>query len=159
MNIEQLIVSFADWLSSSKTVTIDSSAGSQWVEEFEAKLPFKLPRSFYLLISRYDFPLIELERLAIFGTRPNEDGVGRIDVESLKDKVLAPFLHANKLIQFGRPNELDYDPICFDFRGSKSRSECPVVRVDHEQILCNNRLKIKGPVASSFADLIQEIMR
>lgn len=32
----------------------------------------------------------------------------------------------------------------------------PVVKIDHEEILCNNRIKVVGELAKGFRELVQQ---
>jgi hypothetical protein len=60
-------------------------------------------------------------------------------------------------IQFGRGPDIDYDPVCFDVNSRKKNNrECRIVKIDHEEILCNNRIKVVGELASSFEELVDD---
>jgi hypothetical protein len=48
-----------------------------------------------------------------------------------------------------------YDPVCFDLRRRSSTGDCPIVKIDHEQILCNWRIKKVGELAPSFRKLVE----
>jgi hypothetical protein len=58
------------------------------------------------------------------------------------------------LIQFGKGPDLDYDPVCFDIKTRKQGGDCRIVKIDHEEILCNNRIKVVAELAPSFYQLV-----
>lgn len=75
------------------------------------------------------------------------------------DSFMSPFLMKNGLIPFARPADYSYDPVCFDFTKSNRKSEPAVVRIDHEEILCNDRLRVVETISPTFHELIEEITR
>jgi hypothetical protein len=56
-------------------------------------------------------------------------------------------------IQFGRATGGHYDPVCFDIKSRKNR-DYRIVRIDHEEILCNYRIKVVSELATSFRALV-----
>ena len=69
--------------------------------------------------------------------------------EIFSDKHLWPTLFENMFIQFGKGRkEDDYDPVCFNINNNMA-----IVKLDHEEILCNKKIKIVKTLASSFAEL------
>jgi hypothetical protein len=67
-----------------------------------------------------------------------------------EDVILWRFLLQSGYIRFGKGPDLDYDPICFDISSRKKNRDCRIVKIDHEQILCNDRLKIVIELAPGF---------
>jgi hypothetical protein len=120
------------------------SSGAPWLPEFEASLPFRLPRSFRSLIAGYLFPAFEAAPLYLYsvGVSVPESTGEELRLAIFADKFMSHFLLARGLLPFAKPEDWSYDPVCFDFRNSNRKSEPPVVRVDHEEILCNERLRI-----------------
>jgi hypothetical protein len=49
---------------------------------------------------------------------------------------------------------MDYDPVCFDIRERTKGKDYPIVKIDHEEILCNNRVKVVAELAPSFEKLM-----
>jgi hypothetical protein len=70
------------------------------------------------------------------------------------DKTLSDFLLRNGLLQIGYPYIGNYDPICFDCRKPEKDNEYPIVTVNHEEILCGQKLQIVNRISSSFTDFI-----
>jgi hypothetical protein len=56
-------------------------------------------------------------------------------------------------IQFGKGPDMDCDPVCFDIKSRKKNRECRIVKTDHEEILCNNRVKLVAELAPDFREL------
>ncbi len=69
------------------------------------------------------------------------------------DKGLFPTLHRNGFLQFGLPHETNYDPVCFDMK-RRSRADAPIVQLDHEEILQQNRIRIVQEIAPSFTQFM-----
>jgi hypothetical protein len=61
-------------------------------------------------------------------------------------------------IQIGRPDTGNFDAICFDANAKASNREYPVVRIDHEEILCNWRVKVVQEVWPSFFAMVEEFI-
>ena len=62
-------------------------------------------------------------------------------------------------VQFGRGPDLDYDPVCFDIQSRTNSKDYRIVKIDHEQILCNDRVKIVSVLAPSFRVLVEEAIK
>jgi hypothetical protein len=51
---------------------------------------------------------------------------------------------------------MDYDPVCFDIKKRTKSNDYRIVKIDHEEILCNNRIKVVSELAPSFEQLMIE---
>ena len=71
----------------------------------------------------------------------------------MKAKGLWETLIPNGYIQFGKGSDMDYDPVCFDISSRKNR-DYRIVKIDHEEILCNYRIKVVSEIAPSFRALV-----
>ena len=58
-------------------------------------------------------------------------------------------------LPFGKGPDIDYDPVCFDVSSRKKGREMRIVKIDHEEILCNHKVKVGAELASSFEALVQ----
>jgi hypothetical protein len=129
-----------------------------WIDVLESKLPRRLPSSFRSLVTRYAFASFDLDGLTLFGnTGLNQED----DLTELifRDRGIAQATLQNGYIQFARPATGDYDPICFDARRTAPNREFEIVRLDHEEILCNDRIKVVEKVAESFFKFAADIVR
>ena len=157
--VDQLVDRFAAKLSSLGVTQMTEIKGAPWIEDFEKKLPKALPRSYRSLATRYAFRSFDLRGITLFGNSGvSKDSAGDLVVASLADKHLTDTLLPSGYVQIGRPDTGDYDPICFDTNRSKQNREFSIVRIDHEEILCNYRIKVRAEIASSFLAFIQEYL-
>ena len=120
-----------------------------WVDALEAKLPKRFPASFRSLVTRYTFPSFEAGGLSFFpntGVNSSEE----LSVAIFNDRIIAGATLKAGYIQFARPEGGSYDPICFDARRAVSNHEFPIVLLDHEEILCRDRIYESERVADSF---------
>jgi hypothetical protein len=60
----------------------------------------------------------------------------------------------NGFIPFGKGPDVDYDPVCFDLTSRKKNADYGIVKIDHEEILCNERIQVVGKLAPSFEELV-----
>ena len=60
-----------------------------------------------------------------------------------------------RYVQIGRPDTGDFDAICFDLNEQAQNRECRIVRVDHEDILCNWKVRVSGQLWPSFIKLVE----
>jgi hypothetical protein len=124
-------------------------------ERLEERLQKRFPRVFYSLISRYAFPAFEIPNLFLFANTGDPLLWHDLSGSLFIDGVMSSFLLDRGYIQIGDPYEGNYDPVCLDVKDtSEPLGDCPLVWLDHEEILCNNRLKVVRQLAPSFEDFI-----
>jgi len=73
----------------------------------------------------------------------------------LKDKFLSTCLPKSGYIPFGKGPDIDYDTVCFDLKSRKKNREFSIVKLDHEEILCNERIKVVAELAPTFEQLVR----
>lgn len=59
--------------------------------------------------------------------------------------------------RIARASDVCYDSICFDVNRF-SNNDCPIVRLNHESILCNDELSDIQLLLPSFRDLIFAVL-
>jgi hypothetical protein len=156
MNVGELIDRFVAIIDPAGSVfrRIDSAP---WIDALETRLPKRFPASFRSLVTRYAFPSFDVSGLYFFANR-GVDSYDDLSVAVFKDKFIADATLKAGYIQFARPLGGSYDPICFDARQSVSNREFPIVQLDHEDILCRNRIRTVASLSDSFyrfaADLV-----
>ena len=156
MNVAELIDQFVMKVDRSSQI-FRKIETAPWIDVLEGKLPRRLPASFRSLVTRYAFASFDLNGLTFFGnTGLNQEH----DLTELifRDPMMAQAMLENGYIQFARPQTGDYDPICFDARRSAANREFGIVRLDHEQLLCYDRIKVREKVAESFFRFAAEII-
>jgi hypothetical protein len=132
---------------------IMSAASTPWLDSFEALLPCPFPPSFRSLIRRYVFADFEVGPLWL-PANTGEPLFYELSTFFVKDAHLFGTLIQNGFLPFARPDTGCYDPICFDTKRKLTHGEFPIVRVEHEAILCFDRIGSVWDVAPSFLDFV-----
>ncbi|HZG50998.1 MAG TPA: SMI1/KNR4 family protein [Pyrinomonadaceae bacterium] len=156
MNVHEVVDGFARVVSSAgiPVVPLDNVPR---IEQFESRLPARLPASFRSLVTRYSFPAFAVNSLSLFA---NND----VEVEQelshavFQDKVIADVTLRAGYIQFARPADGRYDPVCFDTNERSKNREFPIVTLDHEAILINSRIVVREVIGKSFFKFVQTII-
>lgn len=125
------------------------------LEPLYSKLPARFPPLFERLVLSYRWAEVDLQ---LFTLLANPPGVGLNKLFSPRDHYMWPFLLRAGYIQFGKGSGGDYDPVCFDVSSRKKNRDCRIVKIDHEEILCNDRLKIVAELAPSFEQLVLRVI-
>ncbi|MGA9813143.1 MAG: hypothetical protein WBQ64_10220 [Terriglobales bacterium] len=123
------------------------------LESVYAKLPARFPKLFERLVLSYRWAEVDLGMCRLLANPPGPDLTGML-VQMSRDPAIWGSLLPAGYIQFGKGPDVDYDPVCFDIKSRKKNGECRVVKIDHEEILCNNRVKLVAELAPSFRDLV-----
>ena len=152
MNIHTLVDRFAPQVNGKLMPDIN------WVEELEGKVARRFPVSFHSLISRYEFSPFDCKGIFFFGnTREVKEEREELRFAIFQDKILSECLLKSGYVQFGRPDTGDYDAICFDTNQKRSNREYPIVRIDHEGILCFSQIRVTEILAPSFYKFIKSV--
>ena|SRR5437899_3130157 len=123
------------------------------LEEVYAKLPARFPNLFERLVLSYRWAEVDLGTYSLLANPPGPYLSGLL-CQISKDPGLWEALVPAGFIQFGKGADLDYDPICFDIRTRSKEGDCRIVKIDHEEILCNYRVKVVAELAPSFYQLV-----
>ena len=120
-----------------------------WIDELERKVGLPLSRSYKQLLTSFKFDEFETDEAEFFA---NEDSSNyyNINVKIFNDEVMYSTLKKAGLFHIGFPYEGDYDPICFDTNKKTNSGDFPIVKVDHESILCRDKVLIVETIAPSF---------
>jgi hypothetical protein len=143
---------FSDW-------RIKPFETADWIDPLEKRIGFRFPALYRSLVTRYIFPSFETPKAGIFLFGNTPEGT---DLHELRDRAvspdLSPILLANGYVEFAKPEDgINYDAICFDMNRLDEHGDCPIVQIEHEWILCDNRLVVVGQLAGSFAELIGRV--
>lgn len=126
---------------------------AQCLEPIYSKMPARFPPLFERLVLSYRWAEVDLQLFTLLANPPGPDLSGLFG-QMTGDFYLSTFLIRTGYIQFGKGTGGDYDPICFDISSRKKNGDCRIVKIDHEEILCNNHLKIVAELAPSFEQLV-----
>jgi len=127
------------------------------LESLYAKLPARFPPLYERLVLSYRWAEIDLRLLRLLPNPPGPDLTG-LREEFFRHRALQEILFPNKCLQFGKGPDLNYDPVCFDWRRRLRDGDCPVIQVDHEGILSHNRFKKVAELAPSFRELMLRVI-
>ena len=123
------------------------------LELLYAKLPARLPKLYERLILSFRWAEVDLETFRLLANPPGPD-LGGLSQEVIKDQFLSDVLLKNGFVKFGKGPDIDYDPVCFNISARMKNGDCRVVKIDHEEILCNSRIRIVREMAESFEKLM-----
>jgi hypothetical protein len=154
--LEELVDAFVSRLET-QGVTIRPDDNTLRVRDLEAKLPKRLPQSFESLLSRYSFPAFDAFGISFFGWGPGSAELS--EVASPTKGSLSERLLPAGYFQIGRPDTGSFDAICFDTNDRNQNREYGIVLADHEEILCNFRVKICSQVWPSFRKFLETAVK
>jgi hypothetical protein len=130
-------------------VTTDPSL----LEPIYSKLPARFPPLYERLVLSYRWAEVDLQSYRLLANPPGPD-LGALLQQMSKDRHLWKCLVEGGYIPFGKGPDVDYDPVCFDISSRKKNRDYRVVKIDHEQILCYDRVRIVAELAPSFEQLM-----
>lgn len=119
-------------------------------------IPGKFPPLYEELVLNYRWPRADVGRYRLLANPPGKDHGGLLE-EICRDKALFDFCTRHGYVQFGRGPDICFDPICFDTNNGTDRKNFPVVQLDHEEILCNDRLRVVQVLARNFEELVLSV--
>jgi len=125
------------------------------LEALYAKLPTRFPPLFERLLLTYRWAEVDLETYRLLPNPHGSDLQGFLG-QMTRDKGLWDALIPAGFIQFGRGPGIDYDPVCFDVSSRTKHRDMRIVKIDHEEILCNYKVKVVAELAPSFFELLQD---
>jgi hypothetical protein len=154
--LNELVDAFVSRLQA-RGVTIRPDDNTFRLRDLEARLPRRLPDSFENLLSRYSFPTFDASGISFFGW---ESGLTELsEVASGTKGSLSELLLPAGYFQIGRPDTGSFDAICFDMNDRNQNREHGIVLADHEEILCNLRVKICCQVWPSFRKFLDTAVK
>jgi hypothetical protein len=125
------------------------------LEAVYAKLPARFPPLYEQLVLSYRWLEVDLQLYRLHANPPGP-GLSGLLGRILKDEFLSGFLLKNGFIPFGKGTDMDYDQVCFDLTRRKKNREFEIVKLDHEEILCNERIRVVAKLAPSFEQLVRQ---
>lgn len=128
------------------------------LEAVYAKLPARFPPLYEQLVLSYRWLEVDLQLYRLHANPPGP-GLSGLLGRILKDEFLSGFLLRNGYIPFGKGTDMDYDQVCFDMNARKKNREFEIVKLDHEEILLNERIRVVAKLAPSFEDLVNQTIQ
>jgi hypothetical protein len=137
-------------------VPIRQEDNTRRLQCLEEKLPKRLPQSFESLLARYSFPAFDVAGITLFAWESDSNPYAQ--EASAPAGSLSELLIPAGYVQIGRPDTGDFDAICFDLNEQRQNREFRIVQVDHEQILCNWRVRVSDERWPSFIKLMESVL-
>jgi hypothetical protein len=109
----------------------------------------RFPILYESLILRYRWEKIDAGAYTLTANPPGDtlaelaQGIGRWDT-----------VRPNGYLAFAQGPSNDYDPVCFDFRNRQRNGDCRIVKLDHEAILCDDRIVEVSVLAPNLRSLM-----
>jgi hypothetical protein len=116
------------------------------------RIPRPFPDLYERLVLSYRWLEVNLEAFVLHANPPGPTLAGLAD-EIFRDSVFVDVLIPNGYVPFARQSDACYDPLCFDLNSTK-KGDCPIIRFEHEAILCHLRIGEREQVFPSFRELI-----
>ena len=139
-----------------KGVDLKPLKNPEWISDVEKQVGRSLPETYRDLILRYRFPPLEIGPVILFsnlGDRSYDD----ITSAPFKDPILSPWVIQAGYFHFARTSLGNYDPVCLDLSAAQyPKQSTPVVKFDHEAILCETPPVPCETISESFLSLLEE---
>jgi hypothetical protein len=153
--IDKLIESFASKVKA-LGVPIREEENKARLDLFESKLPRRLPQSFASFLLRYSFPSFDVGGVSLFGW--DSDSNPYTEEAFATKGSLSELLLPAGYVQIGHPEGGDFDAVCFDLNEHRQNREYRIVQVDHEDILCDRRIRVSGELWPSFIQVVNSVL-
>lgn len=131
------------------------STDRRLLDPLYAKLPARFPPLYEQLVLSYRWAEVHLQTFTLLANPAGADLSGLL-AEIQRDKGLTESLIPAGYIKFAKGPDMDYDPVCFDIKNRTKSKDYRIVKIDHEEILCNWRVKVVAELAPSFEQLMAQ---
>lgn len=128
------------------------------LEPLYAELPARFPPIYEQLVLSYRWAEVDLGLYRLTANPPGTDLRGLLASMAGAPDLWEMLIPAG-FIQFGKGPSMDFDPVCFDIRSRSKSGDYRIVKIDHEGILCNYRVKIIDQLAESFEQLVVDTIK
>jgi hypothetical protein len=128
------------------------------LEPLYAELPARFPPTYEQLVLSYRWADVDLGLFKLVANPLGPDLSGLLTHLAGAPDLWEMLIPAG-FIQFGKGPDMDFDPVCLDIRSRSRSGDYRIVKIDHEGILCNYRVKIVDQLAPSFEQLIIDTIK
>jgi hypothetical protein len=129
-----------------------------WIAPLEEKLPRPLPPSYKSLVNRYIFPAFEIDSLILLANT-GQTLYHEMSMAMVHDAVTSRVLLDKGFAQFALPQSADSDPVCFDLNAANAEGECPIVRINHQDIVVSSKVRVMDKLSPSFTVFVNAYLR
>jgi len=126
------------------------------LEVIYRQLPVRFPALYEGLVLSYRWAEVDLGRFRLLAN-PRGAGLEGLKSEMFRDTGLTELLLPAGLLQFGKGPDVNYDPVCFRVAGT-TPERAPIVRLDHEYLLCDRKLVIVEELARDCRQLMEDVI-
>ena len=146
-----------DFVSTMKSAGVPFRSGdnSSSLAALEARLPQRISNSFESLLAKYSFPRFDACGITFFAWDADWTKTEYLGASSGAKNTLSELLLLSGFLQIGRPDTGDFDAICLDLNSGREQR---IVQIDHEEILCNNRVRITSELWPSFLTIMDKVL-
>lgn len=134
------------------------TTGPTALDSLHAALPGPPPPLYQRLVLSYRWPQLDIGICTLLANPAGPDLSGLL-AQMQGDQGLWDELAPGGYVPFARAPGGNYDPVCFGTRHRDRSGDCRVVRIDHEQILCNRRVRVVDDPAPSFRALVEATLQ
>lgn len=127
-------------------------AKAQWLDGIETRLRLKFPTVARRFLDTHEFIGLEADSFCHYHNTDSDDPWS-LPIAIFRDKFIIEPAVAAGFIPVGQPDEVNYDRICLDMN-RLSKGDCPLVQLDHEQLLQLGRVWIVKEVCPSYQHFI-----
>jgi len=117
-----------------------------------ARIPGVFPELYERLVLTYRWLDVDLDSFLLRANPPEPTLVG-LAKWIFGDPAFVEVLIPQGYVPFGSRGYSCYDPFCFDLNSMKD-GDCPIIRFEHEAILCHLRIGEYEQVFSSFREMV-----
>jgi hypothetical protein len=149
----QLAVGDSDQYGCKRWRPLKTDTDPKFLEPIYSKLPARFPSLYERFVLSYRWAEVDLGSYRLRANSPGPDLSG-LWLEISEDEFLFQTLIRSGYIPFGKGPDVDYDPVCFDLTVRNKNREFPIVKIDHEEILCRSRIKVVSELAKTFEALV-----
>ncbi len=116
-----------------------------------------LPCLYEALVLSFRWLEVDLKVFQLFANPPGEGLEGLINSISQSQYSTESLLFP-RYIPFARAGAGLHDPVCFDISQMSDQLDCPIVRIDHEALLCDSKIIERAWPWKSFRDAVIEVI-
>jgi hypothetical protein len=142
----------------SRWLPVNAKSSRTLLDPIYAKLPARFPPLYEELVLSYRWAKVDLELFRLLANPLGPDLSG-LAASITADRRLQESLVPAGYMQFGQGPDIDYDPVCFDIKSRSKNGDYRIVKIDHEEILCNFRVKVVSELAPSFYELVRRTIQ
>lgn len=128
----------------------------EWIPNVEKRIGRSLPETYRDLVLRYSFPPLEIGPVILFSNL-GDQSFDDITSAPFRDVILSPWIVQAGYFHFACTSVGNYDPVCLKLSTAQyPKQRTPVVKFDHEAILCERPPVSRETISESFLGLLEE---